>query len=76
VYVQRAQADEVCVCVCVCVCRDDNMAKAVALYAKVINAAGASKVRGFTTDISNYVPVEEPYMKITDKKILTGDFYS
>jgi Glycosyl hydrolases family 6 len=67
--VQEGKADEVYSC------RDDNMAKTVALYSKVINAAGADKVRGFTSDISNYVPVEEPFMKPTDKKALTGDFY-
>jgi cellulase/cellobiase CelA1 len=57
-------------------CRDDNMAKAVTLYSDVINRAGADKVRGLSSDISNYVPVEEPFLKSTDKEVLTGDFYS
>ena len=56
----------------------NNMTAAVALYKEVVsgvNQGDLSVIRGFATDISNYTPLQEPYLSPNDLTVLNGDFY-
>ena len=56
----------------------NNMQSAVAYYSKFIMSATQNKptmIRGFATNISNYVPLQEPYISATDTALLDGNFY-
>ncbi|RYF10359.1 MAG: hypothetical protein EOO40_05300, partial [Deltaproteobacteria bacterium] len=55
-----------------------NMMEAVPLYLQVLKgaAAGAAAVRGFVTNVSNYIPLQEPYLSAADTTTLGDTFYS
>ncbi|WP_234986507.1 glycoside hydrolase family 6 protein [Demequina sp. NBRC 110055] len=52
---------------------DDNASAAAALFAEVAESteAGLDAVDGFVTNVSNYTPLEEPYL--TDPDLLVGE---
>ncbi len=55
-----------------------NMQAAVTYYTKFIMAATQNKpsmIRGFSTNISNYVPIQEPYISAANTALLDGNFY-
>ena len=58
---------------------DDNVARAITVYREVLAAAGGEdRVAGFVTNISNYVPLSEPFDPFTDvgaNQMLIERFY-
>ena len=56
----------------------NNMSGAVTLFTQVVSQANhgdLSIIRGFSTDVSNYTPAQEPYINASNAGLLNGSFY-
>lgn len=55
-----------------------NMDKTVSLYADIIKStekSGKARIRGLATNVANYTPLVEPYLKSNNVNILRNTFY-